>query len=50
MVYGGAYGVELSEEVLRDRCSGGGSWFRAEEGGGGREVVKRKDVGSNHGY
>lgn len=44
MVDGGAYGVELAEEVVGHRRWGGG--FGLESGG---EVVQREDVGGHHG-
>lgn len=45
MVDGGAYGVELVEEVVRDR---GWGWRFGLDGG--REVVERDDVGGYHCY
>lgn len=52
MVDGGAYGVEVAEEVVRDLW-----WwwwlrwvFWLEERGGFREMVEREDVCCNHGY
>lgn len=43
MVDGGSYGVELAEEVVRDRW---GSWGLGLDGGG--EVVERQNVGGYH--
>lgn len=48
MVDGGAYGVELVEELVWDWWGLFGD-FRGLEGCGG-EVVEREDVGGNHGH
>lgn len=45
VVDGGAYGVELVEEVVRDRGRSRGFGL---EGGG--EMVERENVGGDHGY
>ena len=44
VVNGGAYGVKLSEKVVRD----GNRGRRVGRLDGGREMVKGKDIGSYH--
>jgi hypothetical protein len=47
VVDGGAYGVELVEEVVRDWSWRGGSLGSLKCGG---EVVEGEDVGGHHGH
>lgn len=48
MVDGGAYGLKLTEEVIRNRRVRICGWFSGDHGGG--EVIEGEDIGGNHGY